>query len=122
MTRHERYSERGRTTEMRVNLLLHLEQVSETSAVWWGEAPEIPGFSVTAVSLSEVLARAAWALTDILAEQGQDLEELTATLVTDEPESENAAAIAQPLEGGSGSTDASARVARVTRPPRLVAA
>lgn len=94
---------------MHVDLFIHLEQVSPTSAVWWGESPDVPGFSVTAESMAELFTLAEKALRDILNEQGDDLVGITSDLVTDEPDSENPAVTHQ-----EDQTDTAARVVRVS--------
>ena len=50
---------------MRIELLIHLEPVPEQEEpylVWWGESDEVPGFSVAADHLPQLLQRAREAL------------------------------------------------------------
>lgn len=75
---------------MDVRLLVHLERV-DGGTTWWAESPEVPGFSVAAGDLLEVQHRAKWALTDILAETGDELGRIAVELVPTEPPTTNPA-------------------------------
>jgi predicted RNase H-like HicB family nuclease len=57
---------------MDIRLLVHLEPTDHGSLAWWIEAPDMPGFSAAAPSLTETRIRAELALREILAEQGVD--------------------------------------------------
>ncbi len=105
---------------MDVRLLVHLERVSEGSTAWWGESPDVPGFSVTSDSLSDLLARAQWALVDVLAERDKALDNLVISLVTDAPLSRNPATARREADGPTSTGD-DVEVASVTRPLHAVA-
>lgn len=58
---------------MRVNVLVHLEEVPEEPGyAWWAESADAPGFSAAADSLPELLRRVNAALPEVLAEAGVD--------------------------------------------------
>ena len=63
---------------MKINLVIHLEPVSE-GLTWWAESPDIPGLSVLDDQLVNVLARADYAVREILIEQDADLSALEIT-------------------------------------------
>lgn len=69
-------------TAMDVRLQVHLEDGSD-GLVWWGEVPEVPGFSVAADALQDLIARAQWALADVFADDGNELGAVAIELVDD---------------------------------------
>ena len=71
-----------------VQLHVHLERV-DGHPCWWADSPDVPGFSATADSLPEVVSRATWAIHDIYAEEGADVERVVTHLVGRRPDTGN---------------------------------
>jgi predicted RNase H-like HicB family nuclease len=58
---------------MLIKMVVHLERIEDAPGFsWWAESDELPGFSVAADSLPELMRRTAAAIPDILADEGQD--------------------------------------------------
>jgi hypothetical protein len=75
---------------MRVRLLVHLESTPE-GVVWWGESPDVAGFSVWSDRLNDLITRAAIALEDVLSADGRAFEGVDVELVGDRPATDNPA-------------------------------
>lgn len=86
---------------MDIRLVLHLESATE-DVVWWGESPDVAGFTVSDVHLDVVLATARQALSEILAADGQVLGELVTILAADEPLATNDASETAPSDAPRG--------------------
>lgn len=109
------------TTPMDVHLLVHLEEAAGT-LVWWGEVPEVPGFSVNGPALAEMILRASWALADALAEDGIELGQIEIDLVTDEPATSNPVVSSTDDGDTPGTTGDQVQLARVAKAPTPVGA
>lgn len=115
------YSEEEMTTAMDVRLLVHLEDGSDGSLVWWGDVPELPGFSVTAETLAELISRAHWALADVLADEGRDLGDVAVFLVQEGPLTGNPVVSRRNDDEHGATTGDQVSVASVARSPVGVA-
>ncbi len=105
------------TTAMDLHLLVHLEPGSDGSLVWWGEVPEVPGFSVAADALAELISRSQWALADVLAGDSKDLGELRISLVEDGPLTGNPVTSRRNDEDPGRTTGDRVSVASIARSP-----
>lgn len=102
---------------MDVRLLVHLEDGSDRSLVWWAEVPEVPRFSVASEELRDLISRAQWALADILADEGQELGGMKVVLVDDGPTTGNPVVSVTDEDHPSTTTGDPVDVASVTRSP-----
>jgi hypothetical protein len=66
--------------------------------VWWGESPDVAGFSVWSDRLNDLITRAAIALDDLLSADGRTFEGVDVELVGDRLASDNPASAE--LRGG----------------------
>lgn len=90
---------------MDVTLRVHLDEADGPTG-WWADSPQVPGFSAAANSMDELVARATWALNDVVCDEfSEELGDVTVELVARESGTGNpASTLAEGAEGNVGVT------------------